>query len=164
MLTALEYVGHRNRIDKYNHVMRELYPAQNSFTPAEIAHIVDVAEIGAAPTNEERSAVEVYEFVMTPPEKYFLYINRTKREATTWTGDKLGTVGFGREYRDNFGGRRVPVTVYGINGCKYYGTYFVSSGDYARIRMASSPSRFTATDRLRLAGESLAFNCTKSGV
>ena len=37
-------------------------------------------------TNAERSALEVFEFCTNPPEKYFLYINREKQSATTWTG------------------------------------------------------------------------------
>jgi len=86
-------------------------------------------------TNEERSALEVFEFVANPPDKYFLYINEKDRTATTWTGEKLGAVSFGREYRDNFGGRRIPINVHTINGKTYHGTYYKSSGDYARIRV-----------------------------
>jgi hypothetical protein len=92
------------------------------------AHVPDV-------TNDERSALEVFEFVTNPPGNYFLYINEANRTATTWTGDVLGQVSFGREYRDNFGGKRVPVAIRGINGLTYRGTYFKSSGDYARIRV-----------------------------
>ena len=92
-------------------------------------------------TNEERSALEVFEFCTNPPEKYFLYINREKQSATTWTGDLLGQVSFGREYRDNFGGRRVPVTVRAINGLTYHGTYYKSSGDFARIRQSKQSAQ-----------------------
>jgi hypothetical protein len=93
------------------------------------AHVPDV-------TNEERSALEVFEFVSNPPDKYFLYISEANRTATTWTGDTLGQVSFGREYRNNFGGKRVPITVRCINGHLYHGTYYKSSGDYARIRLS----------------------------
>ena len=86
-------------------------------------------------TNEERSALEVFEFVLNPPDKYFLYIKEKDHTATTWTGEKLGNVSFGREYRDNFGGKRIPINVYAINGKTYHGTYYKSSGDYARIRV-----------------------------
>jgi hypothetical protein len=86
-------------------------------------------------TNDERSALEVFEFCTNPPDKYFLYINEKNHTATTWTGETLGRVFLGREYRDNFGGRRVPITVRGINGLTYHGTYFKSSGDYARVRV-----------------------------
>jgi hypothetical protein len=87
-------------------------------------------------SNEERSALEVFEFCQTPPDKYFLYIREKDHTATTWTGDALGEVSFGREWRDSFGGRRVPVTIRAINGHTYHGTYFKSSGDFARIRQS----------------------------
>jgi hypothetical protein len=87
-------------------------------------------------SNEERGALEVFEFVTNPPDKYFLYINETTHTATTWTGDKLGHVLFGREWRDSFGGRRVPVTLRAINGLVYVGTYYKSSGNFARIRQS----------------------------
>src|SRR5215469_13279623 len=83
-------------------------------------------------TNEERSALEVFEFITNPPDKYFLYIDEKNGTATTWMGDMLGNVSLGREYRDSFGGRRVPITVHGINCKKYHGTYYKSSGNYAR--------------------------------
>ena len=78
--------------------------------------------------------MEVFDFITNPPDKYFLYISEKTATATTWTGDALGQVSFGREYRDNFGGKRVPVTVRDINGLIYHGTYYKSSGDYARIK------------------------------
>jgi hypothetical protein len=92
-------------------------------------------------TNDERSALAVFEFCTNPPDKYFLYISEDKRTATTWTGDLLGHVTFGREYRDNFGGRRVPVTVRAINGMTYHGTYYKSSGDFARLRQSKQGDR-----------------------
>ena len=92
-------------------------------------------------TNEERSALEVFEFCQNPPDKYFLYIREKDRTATTWTGDVLGQVSFGREWRDSFGGRRVPVTIRAINGLTYHGTYFKSSGDFARIRQSKKTAK-----------------------
>jgi hypothetical protein len=87
-------------------------------------------------TNDERSALEVFEFCSNPPAKYFLYISEENSTATTWTGDLLGHVTFGREYGDNFGGKRQPVWVRGINGKQYHGTYYKSSGNFARIRQS----------------------------
>jgi hypothetical protein len=98
------------------------------------AHVPDV-------TNDERSALEVFEFATNPPDKYFLYINETTHTATTWTGDRLGHVLFGREWRDSFGGRRVPVTIRAINGLTYHGTYYKSSGDFARIRQSTRKTK-----------------------
>jgi len=85
-------------------------------------------------TNEDRSAIELYEFVHNAPDKYFLYINADKHTANTWTGEKLGRVEFGNAWRDNFGGVRVHVRVYAVNGYVYSGTYFKTAGDYARVR------------------------------
>lgn len=91
-------------------------------------------------SNAERSQLEVYDFCNDPPDKYFLYVNESKREATTWTGDKLGVVTFGQEYRDNFGGKRVSVWIEAINGKSYHGIYFKSSGDYARVKLCKGKS------------------------
>jgi hypothetical protein len=96
-------------------------------------------------TNDEQSACELYEWLENPPDKYFLYISQKTGGcprfgdfivdgAQTWTGTPLGNVRFGREYRDSFGGARIPVTVYGNNGVHYAGTYYRSAGSYARIR------------------------------
>ena len=101
-------------------------------------------------SNEERSQVEVWEFVHTPPDKYFVYIQRNKVApgvvdrrvtATTWTGQILGYGRLGQMYRS---GRslRYPLRFEGINGRHYYGTFYSSSGDYARVRMTKS-SRLT---------------------
>lgn len=90
-------------------------------------------EMGYGVTNEMRSNVEVYRFMKEKPKKYFLYIGHAEREATTWTGQKLGRVLMGHAYHSNFGDIRIPIDVIGINGVKYHGTYFKSAGDYARI-------------------------------
>ena len=98
-------------------------------------------------SNDELSSMELYEFVTNPPERYFLYIKRPtppagctlgfqRTIATTWTGEKLGDVISGSQYRSNFGDRRVPITVHAVNGKTYHGTYYCDAGDYARIRMA----------------------------
>lgn len=87
-------------------------------------------------TNELRSAVEVWEFNRDTPSKYFLYINEKTNLATTWTGDKLGSVIFGNAYRSNFGDKRIPVTIHAVNGRKYHGTYYTDAGSYARITLS----------------------------
>jgi len=88
-------------------------------------------------TNEERSLAEVFDWVHDPPSEYFLYIDVEKGKATTWMGDSLGDVTLGKPYRvPAFGqsSERCAVWVTGTNGCKYYGTYYRSSGDYARVK------------------------------
>ncbi len=99
---------------------------------------------GAAPSNAELSALEVYDFVHSPPDKYFLYIDEKNHTATTWTGDVLGPVAFGGKYKSpGFGmsSVRVPVTVRGINGVIYVGTYYASAGNYARVRARKGARR-----------------------
>jgi len=135
-MTSEVYRSTRDRIDRYHSAMAKLYPNTNGFTPDMIRRILDNAGLTESPTNEERSAVEVYEFRAEPPDKYVVYIDEPKRLATTWTGDKLGSVSFGQPFRDNFGGKRIPITVNAINGRIYHGTYFKSSGDYARIKLS----------------------------
>jgi hypothetical protein len=90
-------------------------------------------------------ALEVWDWLHNPPEKYFLYIRlenekddflfHRKGEAVNWMGELLGRVETtGKMYRDSFGGKRVPIKVYGTNGVNYYGIYYKSSGNYARIK------------------------------
>ena len=83
--------------------------------------------------NKETSTREIKKFIKTPPIKYFLYINEKDKSATTWTGEKLGSVSFGREYTSNMGDKRQSIRVRAINGKDYCGTYYKSAGDYARI-------------------------------
>lgn len=135
MLTDLEYQTIRTRIDAYETSRNALYHGESCFTHDMIQAIADHSG-HQPPTNEERGLVEQYEWNANPPSRYFGYINCERKELTTWTGERLGRVVFGREFRDNFGGKRVPITVYGTNGRMYHGTYYKSSGDYARIKMA----------------------------
>ena len=95
--------------------------------------------------NSINSAYEVYEWLHDPPVRYFAYVKvNTDRQGygtgtlTTWTGEKLGTVHLGRQYRSGFGyghdRARRSITVVGTNGKRYYGTYYEGAGDYARIK------------------------------
>jgi hypothetical protein len=81
----------------------------------------------------------VYEWNTNPPEKYVGYV--TKKDGmtqfSTWTGEKLGNITLGTAYK-TYGycaSTRRPVWVLGTNGKRYHGTYYESSGDYARITM-----------------------------
>ncbi len=105
----------------------------------------DSVPAGLDVSNDERSAIERYEFASNPPAKYFLYIRRVdcdgnrsdqslRVQATTWTGDVLGVGMLGRSFRDNFGGERYPVRFRAINGKEYSGTYSASAGDYVRVK------------------------------
>lgn len=95
-----------------------------------------------AARNAEMSKAEVEAFKGDPPERLFCYVKEYSETwagsaiATTWVGDYFGRLACGRPWKDNLGGTRVPVTLYGVNGKTYHGTYYKSSGDYARMRLA----------------------------
>ena len=116
-----------------NHAATMQYCKDNKTNgiPCEIANTFPYAN---KITNELRSKIETYEFMQDKPDRYFIYIDEKENVATTWTGDKLGIVHFGKEYRSNMNDKRINIDVIGINGIKYHGTYFKSSGDYARIK------------------------------
>jgi hypothetical protein len=95
----------------------------------------ELPESVVPPTNDELSALEVFEFCRDKPDNYFLYISKNQLFATTWVGEKLGTVvQMGKPWSDNFGGTRVHIRISAINGAVYSGTYYKSSGDYARVK------------------------------
>lgn len=111
---------------------------------------------GAKPTNAELGRLELYEFMTNPPDKYFLYVRLDKNPhpigldlpdgiATTWTGDKLGTIFLGKASRTYTpsGGlvERIPIRVHALNGFQYAGTYYASAGDYARVKRVKSRAR-----------------------
>lgn len=90
-------------------------------------------------TNDDRSAVEVYEFQHHDAgrEGCFAYLfgSPPPRYLGTWLGHRLADVTWlGQPYRDGFGGLRQNLHATGIDGHSYYGTYFLSSGDYCRLR------------------------------
>jgi len=134
MLTPAQAADIRAKIDRFEAWLGD----RRSYRPEEVP--ADLPQV----SNEDRSALEVFDFVNDPPRRYFLYIKEGNPaqaaplvgQATTWTGDRLGYVRFGRSWRSNMGDTRVPVTITAINGRVYVGTYFKSAGDYARVRLA----------------------------
>lgn len=95
-------------------------------------------------TNEDRSRVEVYEFKRDKPHKYFAYVYRdgmTNRleSVRTFTGDLIGRItwhgpiyevrGFGP-----FPSQRQNLRINAVNGLTYSAVYFLSSGDYCRMK------------------------------
>lgn len=91
--------------------------------------------------NDELSQVEVYEFVIDPPDRYVAYVAKRDHPTgavsyvlTTWTGDVLGKAQLGLVYVSNLGDTRRPIWVRAINGRTYYGTYYCGAGDYCRLK------------------------------
>ena len=85
-------------------------------------------------TNAQRSAVEVYDFVNDPPQKYFAYVSKETMTVRTWIGDSLGRITWlGKSYSCLFGDTRRAINILGVNGLTYHGVYYESSGDYCRL-------------------------------
>jgi hypothetical protein len=127
MMTEQQYKELRKKYDHYQE-MRKLICASPSCVTQEESILLP-----PSPSHSEISAIEKYEFITNPPNKYTLYIDEDKRIATTWAGEKLGSCNFGNEYRSNMGDKRISITINAINGKHYHGTFYKSAGDYAHI-------------------------------
>ena len=88
------------------------------------------------------SAHEIYAWLYQPPVKVVAYVKVTADrqgygacELTTWTGETLGRGQLGRRYHTGGCARstRRSIRIVGTNGKHYHGTYYESSGDYARL-------------------------------
>ena len=126
-----DYMELQGKLANYEAAVVLLYGKdKRCFSPEEITALgVPI------PSNDERSAVEAWEFQHTQRDRYTAYVDFDKTKVTTWTGQLLGTITkVGREWRDSFGGKRIALSVLGINGVHYHGTYFVSSGDYCHLK------------------------------
>lgn len=95
-----------------------------------------------AATNAEQSSKEVEAFKARAGDKWFAYWKDAKdgepAKITTWVGDVLATVTWaGHDYKSPaFGGwpsTRRNFRCVGVDGRKWFGTYYVSSGSYVRI-------------------------------
>ena len=133
ILTETEYLEARKKYEEHETAQREwLKENKTNAIPCEVAEKLPYAQF----INDDlRSAIETYDFIYNPPDSYFLYIDEENRKATTWIGQVLGSVVFGKEYGTNFSDTRVPVWIHAINGKRYYGTFYKSAGDYARIKI-----------------------------
>jgi len=129
MLTESQYHDYRARYDAYE-------SWRNGKTRVNPGEVPENARI----SNEERSAIEIYEFHQDKPDSYFAYVQRSTDplslscKITTWMGDLLGTGSLGNAYRSNFGDQRRSIRIKGVNGVIYYGTFYESSGDYCHLR------------------------------
>lgn len=130
MISTQEYAVLRGKISRFEKKRIEMYGEKKcSFTPEEI----DAVGL-PYPTNDERSAVEVYELAHKTPAKYHCYLGRTGDSVTTWTGEKIGAIVHeGKTWRDNFGGLRMSVRVRLCNGRMYSG--FVNGYDGVNLKI-----------------------------
>lgn len=137
----------RARIQAYEAARKGFDPRRyekgGGYAPSELATIEKMAGVSAV-SNEERSALEQFDFFHDAPEQYLLYVDDKSGKAITFTGDVLGRVERGVSYKSPSFGRasvRVPIKVYAINGYVYSGTYYASAGDYARIKRTKATHR-----------------------
>ena len=130
MITKEEYNELTYKYNLYHSERNRLFVGKN-YVDKEMA-----LQLPESVSNDKISAIEVYEFVNDPPERYFAYINEKDKTMTTWTGDILGKVLglWSLGWRSNFGDIRVSIEVIGINGKRYHGTFYKSAGDYCRIK------------------------------
>lgn len=133
VLDEATYTALRARYNEYEARRKEVCKSPTCAT------VVEQASLPVALTHDEISAVEVYEFLQDKPKKYFVYVKEPEAgyvagSVGTWIGEPLGKCYFGFSYKSNMGDTRVPINVEGRNGIDYYGTYYKSAGDYARIK------------------------------
>ena len=87
--------------------------------------------------NRKTSATEVSRFRHGMEQHWFAYMSSDKERVTTWVGDALARITWlGAEYKcPAFGwpSTRQNFRARGIDGRDWYGTYYVSSGDYVRM-------------------------------
>ena len=122
----------RDEIMERETKLREWMGKRSSYHPSELPVTIN------PPTNEERSAVELFDWIMDPPKRYFAYAVK-EGAISNWMGESLGTITWeGATYRDNMGGKRKNFRMLGTNGIWYSGTAYVSSGDYCRLKAIKS--------------------------
>jgi hypothetical protein len=133
MITHAKYQELRQKYDFYHSERERLFGKGANCITQEMS-----SKLPPAPVHSEISAIEIYEFINDPPDRYFAYIKEPEignmGEMTTWTGEKLGNALLWNTWRSNFGDTRVSIDVWGINGIKYHGFYYKSAGDYCRIK------------------------------
>lgn len=126
----------RRRYDMYEEARRRFDPRRyergGGYSPEEVQQIERMG--GRRPTDNEMGRLEIFEFLVHPPERYFAYYDDGFRYIQTWMGGVLGTIiSKGREHRP-MGGRVVSIRARAINGYTYVGSCNLSSGTYCKLR------------------------------
>lgn len=89
--------------------------------------------------NRRTSQREVECFKLGMKQRWFAYMGKDCTHITTWVGDVLAEVTWlGDPYKcpafGGFGSTRVNFRARGIDGRNWYGTFYLSSGDYVRMQ------------------------------
>lgn len=133
-MTKNRYNKVRKAIDAYAVYIYERFADKKGWVYMTLAQQQEAYKaVGMKITNKLRSQVEVYEFIHNKPYTYSAYVNVTKKEMTTWTGEVLGTI----QFLTNSSRPSIQVTA--INGLTYKGSYYKQSGNYCRVKAISKP-------------------------
>ena len=148
MLTKEQASDIQSRLD----ALQSFLGSRRSYLAAEVAHL-------NPPTNDERSALEVYRLTTEPPETFVAYIGKTigdgmgvdrhgptsRRALTTWTGEQLGYCALRNSWRvgSAYGSRMYQVHATAF-GREYTGRGF-GEGMSIVLRETASSKRKRAT-------------------
>ena len=141
-VSASTYRSLKEKNDRYERARETFDPKRfkrgGGYSTEDQAAILKLAGLKQAPTNDDREDISVFEFMRDKPDRLDCYVDEKNHTAIFWTPrSTIGTVTFGRDYQTPAFGSpstRAPVTVHAVNGCVYAGTYFKSSGNYARLK------------------------------
>lgn len=90
--------------------------------------------VGGTITNNMRSRLEVHEILTHKPAEFTAYVDVNRKQVTTYIGDKIGDIkGFTHPYRSQQGDVRTNILV-DIEGTRYDGIYYISNGNYAKLK------------------------------
>lgn len=89
-------------------------------------------------SNEDRSKLELFNFVNDKPQKYFAYLSKDENGkwiVSNWMGEKLASANVYNIATSNFGDQRHYFDTYNsINGIRYYGIGYGGNGMYCRMK------------------------------
>ena len=134
MITKDQYNALQTRLAAYEQWL-DTSPLVHHFRNGSRSYADDAVPSTSRVSNEEQSAVELYDFYHNPPQCYFGYVSPDLSSITTWTGETLATVTYADlVWRSNFGDTRQTLYARGINGLSYQATHYKSAGGYCRMR------------------------------
>ena len=130
-MNTAEYTILRAKIDNHEVERDRRFPRQS--------YPSDTVFDNPAPTNAERAAVQMFEFMRDKPARYGFYVQpydeKAANLAVTWTGEKMGEViRRGAIHRNNFGARWMQLTIRAINGVVYSGRWYFDRQQYVNVK------------------------------
>lgn len=122
-------------------LLRTIHNAHEKWRAGRSSYKIEDVPEGLRMSNEQRSQLEVLDFIADSPKRVFAYIKEINGRLSfvttfmggtlatiTWAGEDFHVWGFGQK------STRANFRCVGINGRTYSGTYFKSSGSYCRMK------------------------------